>query len=113
MPHKILVADDDPLIRLAAGTWLEAAGYVVLACADASGAAALAASAAPALALVDVQLGDSDGVALAGELRRLGGVTVVLMSADAPPPGWPARFFMQKPLQREALLKITASLLPR
>jgi CheY-like chemotaxis protein len=85
IPIAVLIVDDDPDFRRLAGALLRAGGYEVVAEA-ADGAEALAAAARlhPDAALVDVQLPDTDGAALATRLvesdRRL---RVVLTSTDA------------------------------
>jgi two-component system nitrate/nitrite response regulator NarL len=66
------VVDDDPEFRVLAGRLLAASGLTVVGEAD-SVAAALAAAARlkPAAVLVDVELPDGDGVALARALAAL------------------------------------------
>jgi CheY-like chemotaxis protein len=84
MPTRILIVDDDARFRTLARTLLEAAGYAVVAEA-ADGAEALAAvrREAPDAALVDVQLPDIDGLALAGALAKTdSGLRIILTSTD-------------------------------
>ena len=115
MPHKILVIDDDPLIRLAAETWLKAAGYQVAACADGASALRLAGTEAPDAVLLDLQLGDEDGFAVAAALARIfagRAAPVIFMSASEPAAGASALFLL-KPLSRTALVaKLAAAGLP-
>jgi DNA-binding NarL/FixJ family response regulator len=72
MTRSVLVVDDDPQFRELAARLLAASGLTVVGEAD-SVAAALAAAARlePSAVLVDVELPDGDGVALARELAAL------------------------------------------
>jgi CheY-like chemotaxis protein len=82
--RSVLVVDDDPEFRELAGRVLASSGLTVVGEAD-SVAAALAAAARlePSAVLVDVELPDGDGVALARELAALPwGPRVVLTSID-------------------------------
>jgi CheY-like chemotaxis protein len=84
VPTRILIVDDDARFRALARTLLEAAGYAVVA-EVASGAEALAASRreAPDASLVDVQLPDVDGLALARALvARDSDLRIILTSTD-------------------------------
>ncbi|HEY0970643.1 MAG TPA: ATP-binding protein [Gemmatimonadales bacterium] len=84
---RILVADDEPTVRLAAGRALRRLGYEVLEAEDGVAALALAGPAAEEVDLVlsDVVMPRMNGVALAERLRALRpGLPVVLMSGYAP-----------------------------
>jgi DNA-binding NarL/FixJ family response regulator len=71
MSRTVLIVDDHGAFRTAARRMLEAAGFVVVAEAgDAAGALAAVARAAPDVVLLDVQLPDIDGIAVAEELAR-------------------------------------------
>jgi DNA-binding NarL/FixJ family response regulator len=72
MTRSVLVVDDDPEFLELAARLLVASGLSMVGEAD-SVAAALAAAARlqPSAILVDVELPDGDGVALAGELAAL------------------------------------------
>jgi DNA-binding NarL/FixJ family response regulator len=78
-----VVIDDSPEFLAAATRLLEAQGVAVLGCASSRARALeLAAAEAPDVALVDVELGDEDGVELAAELAGVTPPTrVVLISA--------------------------------
>jgi DNA-binding NarL/FixJ family response regulator len=84
MDRTILVVDDDPAFRELAGRFLADLGLQVAAQADsASSAIAMAEATRPDAALVDVDLPDGDGIALAGALAALPwGPRVVLTSVD-------------------------------
>jgi DNA-binding NarL/FixJ family response regulator len=84
MDRSILVVDDDPAFRELAGRLLADAGITVAAQADsADGAITAANETKPDAVLVDVDLPDRDGIALAGELTALPWrPRVVLTSVD-------------------------------
>jgi CheY-like chemotaxis protein len=79
-----LIVDDDARFRTLARALLEAAGYAVAAeAADGTGALTAARSEAPDAALVDVQLPDTDGFALARALAESNdGLRIILTSND-------------------------------
>lgn len=81
--RRVLIVDDHPGFRASARRLLEAEGFEVLGEAG-DGAAAIAAARVlrPELVLLDVQLPDTDGFAVAEELTRGGaGPAVVLTSS--------------------------------
>jgi DNA-binding NarL/FixJ family response regulator len=70
--RSVLVVDDDPEFRALAGRLLAASGLTVVAEAHSVAAArAAAARLEPSAVLVDVELPDGDGIALARELAAL------------------------------------------
>jgi DNA-binding NarL/FixJ family response regulator len=78
----VLIVDDHEPFRAVARELLERAGYVVTGEAgDAAGALAAVASEEPDAVLLDVQLPDSDGFAVAAALAAAGGPAVVLISS--------------------------------
>jgi two-component system, NarL family, nitrate/nitrite response regulator NarL len=82
MKLRSLIVDDNETFLVSARRLLESQGVEIVGIAT-GGAEALdlAAALSPDLALVDVELGDEDGVALAGELRwRSPATRVVLIS---------------------------------
>ena len=83
--RSVLVVDDDPEFRKLAGRLLAASGLAVVGEADSVAAALAAAARSQASAvLVDVELPDGDGIALARELAALPWhPRVVLTSVDA------------------------------
>jgi CheY-like chemotaxis protein len=84
MDRSVLVVDDDPAFRELAQRILADIGLTVVAQADSAAAAISAAKAMePEAALVDVDLPDRDGIALARELTTLPWrPRVVLTSVD-------------------------------
>jgi CheY-like chemotaxis protein len=84
MDRSILVVDDDPAFRELAGRFLADLGLHVAAQADSAAMAiAMAMETEPDAALVDVDLPDGDGIALAGTLTALPWrPRVVLTSVD-------------------------------
>jgi DNA-binding NarL/FixJ family response regulator len=82
VPERVLIVDDHQPFRAVARELLEGAGYTVAAEAgDAAEALAAFASEAPDAVLLDVQLPDRDGFAVAAELAAMGGPAVVLISS--------------------------------
>jgi DNA-binding NarL/FixJ family response regulator len=85
MAQSVLVVDDDPAFRDLARRLLTTAGLTVVGEADSAAAAVIVAKAMkPDAALVDVDLPDRDGIALAIELTALRWrPRVLLTSVDA------------------------------
>ena len=82
MPKRVLIVDDHQPFRAVARELLERAGYIVAGeAADAAGALAAVAAYAPDAVLLDVQLPDRDGFAVATELAAADGPAVVLVSS--------------------------------
>jgi DNA-binding NarL/FixJ family response regulator len=82
VPKRVLIVDDHQPFRAVARELLESAGYIVTGeAADAAEALAAVAALAPDAVLLDVQLPDSDGFAVATELAAVDGPTVVLISS--------------------------------
>ena len=83
---RVLVVEDEPVLREAVAAALEAAGFVVLAAADGRDLDAAVARFRPDAAVLDISLPGPDGLALARRLRELGEVAVVFATArDAVP----------------------------
>ena len=82
MKLRTVIVDDSDTFVTSASRLLESQGLEIVGTAASSAEALeLAAASSPDLALVDVELGDEDGFALAGELRSRSPATrVVLVS---------------------------------
>lgn len=96
---RLLIVDDDWLIRLQIEHFLAAAGFdVVGAAADAATAVALAGRERPDLVLMDIRLsGSVDGVAAAQEIADRFGIRSLFVSAHTDP-GTLARTRQARPL---------------
>ena len=82
MRKRVLIVDDHQPFRAVARELLESAGYVVAGEAgDAVEALAAIAAESPDVVLLDVQLPDRDGFAVATALAAAGGPPVVLISS--------------------------------
>jgi DNA-binding NarL/FixJ family response regulator len=85
VPHRVLIVDDHDGFRAAARAVLEADGFEVVGeAADGAGAMAECERVEPAVVLLDVQLPDVDGFAVAERLSRgIRPPRVVLVSSRA------------------------------
>jgi CheY-like chemotaxis protein len=84
--HRILVVEDNAINRELLCDWLEAQGYIVLSAEDPGGAQRLLHGQQPDAVLLDVQLGNEDGLSLAAWMRqqpRFSGIPVIAVSAHA------------------------------
>jgi DNA-binding NarL/FixJ family response regulator len=79
---RVLIVDDHQPFRAVARKLLESAGYIVVGeAADAAEALAAVAADCPDAVLLDVQLPDRDGFAVASALAAADGPAVVLISS--------------------------------
>jgi DNA-binding NtrC family response regulator len=86
VPIRVLVLDDEPLIRWAAATTLAGAGLQVIEAASAAGALEVVDTMPLDLALLDVRLPDGDGVDVLNELHRVQpGCRCIMMTAFRTP----------------------------
>jgi CheY-like chemotaxis protein len=119
--ERILVVDDSPTILKLVQLALTKADYRVTTAASAVQGLAAAREEQPALVLLDSDMPDMDGLALASAMAedpRLAGIPVVLMNARADQDGRaprPANLFdaISKPFSPEALLAVTGHVLAR
>jgi DNA-binding NarL/FixJ family response regulator len=82
MPTSVLIVDDHPSFRLSARRMLEAEGFSVVGEAE-DGEAGIAAvrELAPDLVLLDVQLPDLDGFAVAERLQAAGEAAAIVLTS--------------------------------
>jgi len=78
MPVRILLVDDEPLLRRAFRTLLEVSGYTVSEAGSAQEALERAAADTPALVFLDLGLPDRSGLDIARELTGVNGTTRVV-----------------------------------
>jgi two-component system cell cycle response regulator DivK len=84
--HRILVVEDNPLNRELLCDWLEAQGHEVLSAEDSTTARHAVEEQPPDVVLLDVQLGDEDGLSLARWMREqpnLCSIPVIAVTAHA------------------------------
>jgi len=82
--HRILVVEDNPLNRELLCDWLEAEGHEVWSANDLTAAMRSIEERPPHIVLLDVQLGDEDGLSLAAWMRkqlRLCSIPVIAVTA--------------------------------
>ena len=84
--RRILVVDDEPMVREVLVTYLEREGYAVDQAADGKAALEMAASATPDLIVLDVMLPEVDGFAVLTRLRQTSSVPVILVTARTAEP---------------------------
>jgi DNA-binding NarL/FixJ family response regulator len=81
--RRILIVDDHPGFRASARRMLEAGGFEVVGEAeDAASARTASGELQPDAILLDVQLPDGDGIALAAELTANGGKPLVVLCSS-------------------------------
>ncbi len=86
MKYRILVVEDNPLNLELLCAWLETEGYEVLSAADLKSAFASLQNMKPHAVLLDIQLGDDDGLSLAAWIREqpdLCHIPVIAVTAHA------------------------------
>lgn len=86
MKYRILVVEDDPLSRELLCDWLEAEGYEVLSATDLRAAMAIVEAEPPQAVLLDVRLGDEDGLSLAAWMRgraKFQSIPIIAVTAHA------------------------------
>ena len=86
MKKRILVVEDNSLNRELLCDWLEAEGHVALNAEDLAGARRLLQRERPDAVLLDVQLGNEDGLSLAIWMRQqpsFSGIPVIAVTAHA------------------------------
>ena len=120
-PRTILLAEDDPDVRLMFKMVLEARGYRVVEAADGPETVRIAEGEHPDLIMMDLQLPRLNGFAVARFVRqhdRLKGVPIVVVSGHDPAKhrqlamAAGCNAYLHKPVDFEQLEELLASLLP-
>ena len=113
---RILIVDDLPDVRSALSEVTGRLGHSCIAVASAAEAQPLLASERFDVILIDLEMPDTDGLALAAEIRQGGGrntaTLLVLISAaenQAVGHAWPFDGFLQKPIDAAALRRVIGS----
>ncbi len=81
-PH-ILIVDDEEGIREPVGTYLEMNGFSIALAANAEEAMAAAHNRRPDLAILDIMIGEDDGILLCRDLQKLAEIPVVFLSGKS------------------------------
>ena len=107
--QRILVADDDPVIREAVAEILEIEGYRVRTAADGVEALRLLRQELPALLILDMRMPGLSGWEVAAELRSLAiDVPILVMTAARDARAWAAEVaasaYLAKPFELQALV---------
>jgi two-component system, NtrC family, response regulator HydG len=110
MKPKVMVVDDEPVIRELVGTSLGAAGYEVIEAADATALRSFFGGLQPDVVLLDLKLPDADGLTLLPQLKKnwpeaevivLTGHGSIETAVEATKRG--AYYFQQKPFDASTL----------
>jgi len=114
----VLVAEDEALIRMDLVETLEELGFrVVAAVADGRRAVSAASELRPDVALLDVKMPDTDGLAAASEILELRSTAVVMLTAFSQPEliqravAAGAMGYLVKPFKPEQLVAVVKRLL--
>ena len=83
MAATVLLVEDERKLRELVRSYLERAGFTVLSTGSGAEAITLAASSAPDLVVLDLGLPDVPGETVAGEVRSIGQVPIVMLTARA------------------------------
>jgi two-component system, OmpR family, KDP operon response regulator KdpE len=78
---RVLVVDDDPALRKALRIGLEARGYSVVAANSGKDGVAQTVLASPDIVVLDLGLGDSDGIDICREVRSWSDIPIIVLSA--------------------------------
>lgn len=120
---RILLADDDPILRATAGAYLADAGHTVSEACDGAVALQLLGQQTFDLLIVDMLMPEKDGLEVILQVRRTDQQVPILAVSSGgrmdvssllrPAAAFGASATMSKPLLRAPLLEMVESLLPR
>jgi DNA-binding response OmpR family regulator len=80
-PRRVLVVDDEPVVREVVVSYLQREGYRAVEAADGSEALKIITATPPDLVVLDVMLPEVDGFSVLSRVRKLGDVPVILLTA--------------------------------
>ena len=108
---RVLVVDDEPLVRWALTASLSAAGYDVVSAATGAEACEIAAQTPrPAVVLLDLRPQDTKGQAFFDEIRRVAPLCRLLVLTTerrgAAPPGWLGAEVIEKPFDLAEVVRL-------
>ena len=83
---RVVVVDDEDMVREVVSVYLSREGYVVAEAADGRQALHLIEETAPDLVILDVMLPEIDGLSLLSQVRRRSEVPIILLTARAEEP---------------------------
>lgn len=78
---KILIADDDGIIRMGLASMLKEQGHEVIACADGRDAVQAGIHQEPEMAILDINMPHLDGLHAAREIRRRRALPIIILTA--------------------------------
>jgi len=116
----VLIADDNPDLRVVLGILLRGAGYDTALADDGEQAVSLASQLRPNLVLIDIAMPKMDGLAAARRIRRIAGLEQVPIigcssyepeDGDVSGPSAPLNVFLRKPTDFNTLLSTIDRLL--
>ncbi|GMU91675.1 MAG: hypothetical protein AMXMBFR4_07330 [Candidatus Hydrogenedentota bacterium] len=118
--HRILIIDDEPVLRTTFQHLLEEHGHTVRTAADGQEGLSLCKEFRPDLVVTDIVMPQQDGFATVQELRRqFRGVPIIVMSGNAGPEqrrlstNMGALFCLNKPVDYTTLLRLIDNVLSR
>jgi len=115
---RILVADDDKLIRTLLSDTLEGFGYTAILASDGEEALKKVRSERPDLIMLDIMMPKRNGIQVSQEVKNnpaTSGIPIIIVTALPGTPGGQvsrADGYLQKPFRPEDLLKQVSTLLP-
>ncbi len=83
---RVLVVDDEPMVREVVGRYLERDGHTVTTAADGATALAMLEASGADLVILDVRLPHVNGLDVLAELRRTGDIPVIMLTANGEEP---------------------------